>query len=444
MYLPNSGFDIPDGTAGTIGFATVAKRPPSRTTFAPTSAIPPIPYGALTDTAANTLRDASGNRRVGRDTADTDPLPLKDLVAGKGMLYGTTIQGDAAMNAPGPTGYATRKDWISANVDLFVPGSVMMPDNFNPADGTFNSGAINNFLSDARSRGKLVRAHCAFYPKRDIGTWIDRALQQDPSRWQTLLSARIDFLASVLTPYTDIITNIDGINEVFTSSNVNPGGWRTNPWNTAVATLAGRTAATATIDDYLTPCVFALSRLRSRLPGIDIYWCNDLSEQQGSGTFLTYGANVRAGIQQARDAGAPVDGYNSQGHLQNRLAFSAVNLRTFYRNLTVTDGLKLIVGELDTHTGSSYVPKDTRYPSEYSILEYDRISADMVKAFLDVALPFIVSSGGGQLVSWTLDDGYNAWTAAFGEPAGERPCPYDAAYQPKPQLTAIRNALLEI
>jgi hypothetical protein len=401
-------------------------------------------FGQMDDAAGNGMVDGAANRFTGNIVTDPGGL-LKDLAASKRITFGTAIQGDTVMSAAGPTGYATRKDWIAANVDLFVPGSVMMPDNFNPAAGSFSAGGINAFLADARARGKKIRAHCSFYPKRDIGTWIDTALQQNPGQWQALLAARIDFLAGLLAPYSDILTNNDGINEVFTSANTNAGGWRTNPWNTAAATVAGRNAATATQDDYLAPCVFALQRLRQQLPGVPIYWCSDLSEALASGTFTTYAANIRAGIQAARAAGAPVDGYNMQGHLQNRIAFSATALRTFLQNLTVTDGLKLIIGEHDTHTGSSYTPKDTRYPSEYSVAEYDCYAADMMKQFLDVALPFVVSSGGGQFLSWSLDDGYNSWTPAISqEPAGERPSPYDSAFQAKPQLAAIRNALLEI
>ena len=60
MYLPNSGFDRADSRDAKLGFETVARRPSSRTTPAP------ILNGALPHTAANMLRDASGDRRIGR------------------------------------------------------------------------------------------------------------------------------------------------------------------------------------------------------------------------------------------------------------------------------------------------------------------------------------------------------------------------------------------
>ena len=373
--------------------------------------------------------DTSGNRFVGQRLTDNPALKLREVAAAKGILFGTSIQGSVVMGEAGPAGYATRMDWVSDNVDLFVPGSVMMPDNFNPSLGTFNMTNVAAFIADATARGKSWRGHCAYYPKRDIGTWLDTYLQANPGQWQTIQHARITALAGV-AGMADAKT-FDVVNELFQPSAPNPGGWRTSPWTTAAGS-------------FTAPPVSAFQKMAEVLPGVKRYWCQDLSELLGSDTLNQHANDILAGIETCMNLGAPVQGYAMQGHLTYRLALNPVRLRNFLRSLTETLGLEVIVSELDARTGYGSGFGDIPAPAEYSIAEYDRVNADLCKRFLDVALPFVKASGGGQFLSWTLDDGYNSWTEAFGQPPGERPCPYDTSYQPKPQLAAMRAALLEI
>lgn len=392
-------------------------------------------HGALNETvpmvdqAGIAFVDTAGNRFVGFRIVDDPSLSLRQVTASQGIAFGTSIQGSSQMNEPGPSGFPTRMDWVSANVDLFVPGSVMMPDNFNTSLGNFDMSAVNAFINDARSRGKKWRGHCAYYPKRDIATWIDTYLQANPSQWQTLQHARIAALANV--PFIGETTNYDVVNELFQPNAPNPGGWRTSPWTTASGS-------------FTAPVVSAFQKMAEVLPDVPRYWCQDLSEQLASDTLNQHANNILAGIEACMNLGAPVQGFAMQAHLTYRLGFSGTRLRNFLRSLTETLGLKLIVSELDARTGYGAGFGDIPPPAGYSIVEYDRIGADLMKRFLDVALPFVKSSGGGQFLVWTLDDGYNSWTEQFGQPPGERPCPYDMQYQPKQQYTAIRNALLEL
>jgi GH35 family endo-1,4-beta-xylanase len=401
--------------------------------------------GTLIDLANNRETDVSGNALVGSYTVDPGGL-LKTISANKGILLGTSIQGGDVMGAAGPAGYATRQAWIADNVDLYVPGYVMMGDNFNPSLGSFNLNPAKAFLDDARAKGKKVRGHViGVYPKRDIGTWIDTYLQQNPGQWQTLMAARIDAICGLLAGYTDIIANADVVNELFSAGSTNPGGWRTNPWNTAAATVAGRTASTATQDDYLAPVLFAIARVRQKLPGVPLFWCQDQTEQLGSSTFNNLAQNTLAGITAAIQAGAVVDGYAQQAHMQFRLSFSAPRLRSFLQGL-VGLGLKIIVSEIDVRTGygdgiiDAYGKVDTPAPTSYSAYEYERIASNIRKQYLDVALPIVQSTGGGMLVEWTLDNGYNSWMST----AGEMPCAYTADFQPTPQLASMRDAVLEL
>lgn len=393
--------------------------------------------GSLVSETGDQLVDTAGNRLVGATVVDGGE-PARQLSAARGIAFGTSIQSDNQMNAAGPAGFATRKDWLANSTDLFVPGFTMMPDNFNPSLGSFNMTAAAAFVADALARGKKWRGHCSYYPKRDIGKWIDTYLQANPGQWQALQHARIDALAGVANIQT--AENFDAINEVFSPGSANPGGWRTSPWTTAAGS-------------YTAPAVSAFQKMRAVMPNMPLFWCQDATEQLNTSTFLNHANNVLAGIEDCMELGAPVDGYAMQAHLVFRLGFerqSATRLRDFCRSLTETLGLKLIVSELDVRTGygdniiDQYGNVDTRPPSGYTVAQYDQITHDLVRRFLDVALPFVRSSGGNQLLSWTLDDGYTSWTVAEGQPPGERPCPYDETFQPKPQLAAIREALLEL
>ena len=128
--------------------------------------------------------------------------------------------------------------------------------------------------------------------------------------------------------------------------------------------------------------------------------------------------------------GVPIDAVGIEGHLYGELMFNASEYDEFLRSIEGM-GLKLIVTELDVWDGKI----------SGSVADRDRISASLVKQFLDVSLSHRNCLG---VLTWTLTDLY-AWyhTApkkwrTDGQP--NRAGLLDVNYQRKPMWNAVASA----
>jgi hypothetical protein len=411
------------------------------------------PLYSVVTTTGTRIVDTAGNSPIALSVFDDGSLTNRSLWATKGLLTATSIQADNLMNAAGPTGFATVKDWIASQVDAFVPGFVMMADVFNPDPGTnataagstfdpalatYNMAPLIAFLDDARARGKKVRGHViGLYAKRDIGTWVQPYLANNPGQWQVLLAARINKLCDILANYRDILIEADVLNELINSGSTNINQWQTTPWSTAAAVVAGRTAATATLADYMAAPLFAVNLVRQRLPGLPLAYCQNQTEQLGTDFYKTFANNVLAAIKQMQAAGAVFQIYAQQGHLEQRQAFSAPALRTFLTSIWKDCGLRIHITELDVHSGFASGKGDVADPGTFALVELERINAGTRSLYLDVAMPLVLQSGGNIVAEWTEYDGYNSWRP----PAGELPCMYNDSFVATQQYSVTRKAI---
>jgi endo-1,4-beta-xylanase len=207
-------------------------------------------------------------------------------------------------------------------------------------------------------------------------------------------------------------------------------GYRHNAWYNAVE---GDAPA------YIS---YAFTKARELWPQTPLYFCHDHTEQITDSYHNRHTTNIPHCIEACLERGAPIDGFNQQGHLTYRLGFNATKLRGFLSDLRSL-GLDIIIGELDARTGHADLdPPDYPAPEAFTAAGYDAIGADLIRRYLGVALPFVAESG-KQLLCWGLSDLDHSW-ANPPNPTGERPLPWDASYAVKPQYHAIRNALLEL
>lgn len=128
--------------------------------------------------------------------------------------------------------------------------------------------------------------------------------------------------------------------------------------------------------------------------------------------------------------GVPIDAVGIEGHLYGELTFSATEYDEFLRSIEGM-GLKMMVTELDVWDGKI----------SGSVADRDRISAILVKQFLDVSLSHTNCLG---VLTWTLTDLY-AWYhtvpkkwRADGLP--NRAGLLDVNYQRKPMWSAVASA----
>jgi hypothetical protein len=412
-------------------------------------------YNMVTTTGA-AIVDDGGKTKVALSVFDDGSLSNRDLWATKGLLTATSIQADNFMAMTGPAGYATVKDWLSSQVDVFIPGFVMMADVFNPDPGTnataagstfdpalatYNMAPITAFLDDARARGKKVRGHViGLYAKRDIGKWVETYLANNPSQWQAVLAARINKLCDILQNYRDILIEADVLNELINSGSTNINQWQTTPWSTAAAVVAGRNAATATLADYMAAPLFAVNLVRQRLPGLPLAYCQNQTEQLGTPFYQTFANNVLAAIKQMQAAGAVFNIFAQQGHLRLNQLFAPLPLRSFLNAIWQECGLAINITELDCQSGFASGKGDVADPALMGAAELERRNAAMRTDYLDLALPFVVRSGGNIVADWTYTDLDTSWRP----PAAEMPSMFTDTFKVTPQYYATRKAIMGI
>lgn len=389
------------GGGGSTGSASSASTSPTviPTTPAVEAAVPPVVVAPVVDESALTLAQLAGRR---------------------GMQFGTPYLSAQHMNLPGPNGVGTLGDFFREQSSVYV-NVMILPTTIEWTPGIYNTVPLKTFLALASQQDKPWRGHCLLYPAGD-SAGVRAAVNS--SNWRSMMTRHFEAIAAV--PGAQKALNLDVTNELIDPNETATNSYRPNIWYNA-----------ASGPDYI---VHAYKEARRLWPSTPLYWCHDQTEQLTDSWHINMAAaNLRA-IERAMNAGAPIDGYNMQGHLLMRLSFDPVRLRNFLNDLTKNLGLKILIGELDVHTG--YKPPelvDTKGPEDYTAAEYDAKAADMVEKFLDVALPFVQTSG-KQLICWGLCDVNDPWSAY----EAERPMPWDENYQRKPMWSAIQRSLMRL
>ncbi len=346
---------------------------------------------------------------------------IRDAAEAAGFQYGIAVQAIDRISKPGPDGCGTLADFIRDQAMIYVPGIAFLPEHIQPQKDFFTLEQARLFIARAHRDAKDFRIHCLLYPSHEPA-WVTADVNE--SNWQSRMDAHFEAIASV--PGVGSALNIDVTNELISARYDSNDGYRPNTWYRA----AGGPA-------YIP---YAFGKARALFPDCPLFWCHDHTEQITDDFHRSQTRFVLNALERALKAGAPIDGYNMQGHLQLRLGFDRLRLRSFLNDLKSNLGLRIIIGELDCRTG--YLTDrqtDTLPPKEYKRRQYDQDSAHLVEAFLDTALPFVKSSGGRQVLTWGISDIDNSWeeNPKTGTPAGERPLPFDTDYRPKLMNAAI-------
>ncbi|CAN5305887.1 hypothetical protein BH10PSE13_BH10PSE13_04280 [soil metagenome] len=350
---------------------------------------------------------------------DESALKLWELAQRRGLMFGSPYVEYRFAPLPGPGGVGTLADFVRDQSSLYVNVG-LIPQTVEWTAGYYNMSYFNDTLAATTAHGKMWRGHCLLYPLADSSS-VQATV--NAGNWRSMITRHFEAIAA--TPGAQSATNLDVTNEVMDPSDMaGTNGYRPNHWLAAAG------------PDYL---LHAYQEARRLWPSTPLYWCHDQTEQLlGSWHQQMAAVNLRA-IERVKNGGGSIDGYNMQGHLSIRLGFDPARLKAYLTDLTSNLGLKIMIGELDCRTGYSAIHTDTPTPESYVPADLDRTSADLVERFLDVALPFVQSSG-RQLVCWGLSDVYDPWSTN----QAERPMPWDENYQKRPMWSAIQRSLMRL
>lgn len=358
------------------------------------------------------------------DIAGDPPTTIREAAALGGYIYGIAVQADDRLALPGPNGVGTLAEFIEKQAALYAPGIAFLPEHVQPEMDHYTLDKATRFIERARADGKDFRVHCMLYPGHEP-PWVETVVTAD--NWRDRIDSHFEAIASVGNVH--FAKSIDVTNELISAKFSTANGYRPNIWYR----VAG--------DSYV---VYAFQKARSLFPTTSLYWCHDQTEQLTDSFHIKQANFVLRAIERAMNAGAPIDGYNMQGHLELRLGLDQRRLRTFLSDLHLNLGLKIIIGELDCRTGYSQENQaGSRPPNMYYRRQYDEACANLVEGFLDIALPFVKESGGKEVITWGISDVDNSWQQndKKGTPPGERPLPFDSSYRPKLMNAAMISAL---
>ncbi|WP_158025944.1 endo-1,4-beta-xylanase [Pararhizobium arenae] len=375
----------------------------------------------------NVLRSAvDGGQRVASSGAERRVRPasrfspaaeLRSIAAAKGICFGTALPPADKLAADPAYAALLRRE-----AAIYVADTDMQPSRIQGVEGVFTFTAADGFAARAVSENKKFRIHQLLYAVRDMA-WVNTTTV-NAENWRNKIDTH--FAAIATRWWSQLAVNIDVVNEVMDAAQIATDGYRPNTWYQA----AGGPG-------YIT---YAFQKARELWPQTPLFVCHDHSEQITDGYHESHTANILSMLESQLAAGAPIDGLNTQAHLTIRLGFDAVKLRSFLSDASSL-GLKIMIGELDIRTGyKTGSQEDTAPPSAYSATSYDRRAADIVKHYLDIALPFV---GSEPVLCWGLSDRISPWIPPDAE-EGERPHPFDTNLQPKPLYRAIRAAFEDL
>lgn len=340
---------------------------------------------------------------------------LNEAAQERGILLGTSLRANNEIWKP------EHSRFLTENVSLYVPGTAFLPDYIEPTSGLYSLTDAQQFLDRVQLDGKLWRLHTLCFPSRDTQNVKESLSEQN---WRSKMDSHFAAIASVSGSQS--AHSVDVVNEIISAENPNTGGFDPNHWYNA----AGGSS-------YI---VHAFKKARELWPNSTLYWCQDSTEEASESSYHEANrALFLSALDEALANGAPIDGVNLQAHLRFSRDFVDAGLPAYLSAIRAR-GLKVMIGELDCRTGYRIgSTEDTPLPADYSPAQYDVLAAAHVGKFLRSALPYI---DGGELVLWTLSDADNSWSRQP-NPPGERPSPWDDAFQPKPMWQAVMDAIVE-
>jgi len=368
-----------------------------------------------------------GGGSVGGGPAPTPPTPvpptptpaatkLNALAVPKGMRFGTAIGG--RRNPPISTlGDATYRALVVQQCGLIVPENELKWQSISPNAQTTDFSAADDMLAFATENGLAMRGHnLIWHQDRWLPAWL-ATYDFGPDVAAGTRKLITDHVTAVVGHYGSKIASWDVINEA-----VDPGTG--NLYETRLSRNLG--SPEAVID-------LAFTTARAVAPvGTQLVYNDYAGWEAGNDAHRAGILRLLTGM---KARGVPIDAYGVQSHLGIYSVDPATGTgrhedgpwRAFL-DAIVALGLDLIITELDV--------RDDALPGDVTLR--DDAVAKYVRAYLDLMFGYPQLR---DVLVWGMVDSYS-WLQSIPRSDGlaRRPCPYDAAYRPKPMQTAIGDA----
>jgi len=339
---------------------------------------------------------------------------LHAIAKGRGLRFGSAVSANPRTGSFLNPSYARL---LRADCGLLVAENEIKWQFLRPGPDRFNFAPFDAMIGWGDRNGMAMRGHNLLWHRRK---WMPRWLEsynfgpRPATEAARLLTQHID---TVTRRYGTRIRSYDVVNEVVTPET---GALE----ETALSQAIG--GVEQTID-------LAFRAARASAPHAELVYNDYMSWEADN---ASHRAGVLRLLEGFRRRGTPVDALGIQSHIVTQGRDTRASVRAldgeWRRFLEAVTGMgyRLLITELDV--------RDNNLPAD--VAERDRAVADYTRGYLDVTLSFPQVR---DVLAWGMTDRFS-WIEGF-EPrpdhARRRPCPYDAAFSPKPMREAIAAAL---
>lgn len=330
---------------------------------------------------------------------------LRQVAAGRGLLFGSMVRGDVVFKDPA---YA---DMMARECNLYVCREVHM-DYLQPRPGGFEYGAVDRQLAWAAAQKMNFRGVCLLWGEH-VPAWFTRLAGRDAAA-----KAITEHIGQVCRHYAGKVQSWDVVNEGLKLEHGRAGGLR-------------KTAFLDQIGPEYIDLAFHAARAADPNARLDY---NDFGLELQVSWQLDKRRALLSLLDGMKKRGTPIDAVGLQSHLSTD-TFDKFNERGFAGFLKeLSDrGLDIYVTELDVYDRSA--PPDPK--------QRDNQIAGICRRYLETAL---ANTAVKMVVSWGLtdrdnwvDSKQNETRRTDGKPS--RPLLFDTAYIPKPAYVAVAEAL---
>jgi endo-1,4-beta-xylanase len=327
---------------------------------------------------------------------------LKDLAAGKGLLFGTAVK-PRDLNQEADLGRL-----VAEQCSILVPEACLKWLALRPAPEQFDFSDADAYVAFGQAHGQKLRGHTLVWHTA-LPKWFKA--YANPANAQELLENHIH---RVVERYAGKIESWDVLNEAILPEQEQPGSLRKTPWLQMLG------------PNYID---MAFKAARAADPKVKLFY-NDYGCEDAGGIAVTKRAAILALLKGMKERGVPIDGFGFQSHLAGKENWrSTPGLREFAGEVAAL-GLELYITELDV--------TDKNLPADIAMR--DRLVAEVYRRYLDemLAEPAVKA-----VLCWGISDRHT-WLERFAPRKDHlpvRPLPFDDQMRPTPVFDAIAQAL---
>lgn len=350
-------------------------------------------------------------------TATASQMSLAELARAKGLRFGSAVSA-----GPATSGSFRNPDYarlLKADCGLLVAENEMKWQALRPGPDSFQFGPFDDIVAFAKANALAVRGHTLMWhrPQWQPG-WLEVFdFGANPaSEAARLLTMHIE---TVTDRYRGTILSYDVVNETVLEDG--------SLASTAISRAMGGTEPLLDL---------AFHTARNQLPDAELAYNDYMSWEPGNEGHRNGVLRLLEGF---RKRGTPVDTLGVQSHIRidtyDPATGTGPRQESVWRKFVddvVAMGYKIKLTEFDVNDQA--LPADLPGRDE-SVAAYARSYLDLMLSYRQV----------NDILAWGMCDAYS-WLQNF-EPLradgqAKRPCPYDAAFAPKPLRAAIAAALV--